>query len=685
MWFETTQLSCAIATVLAAGLLNPLNAIAAESAQSEHEDGEVIELPMITVTGERVSRTLQDTSSSVEVYDSERIEALPNATDVHDLLTLTPNMVDTGTGNDLPSVRGVDGSGPAQGANAFLNGTRPRLNLSVDGRSLTYNEMAFGTRSLWDVDQVEIYRGAQSHIQGRNAIAGAVIVKTNDPTFYQESAIKGSYGEQQSGQLAAMASGPLVDNQLAYRVSVDRQQRESFVRLNSYEPVGDPREIETTTARAKLLYRPAALPAFNSMLTVAYYDSRAPQNEALSPPPPYSNPRFDPRRPVFETQSTSGIWDLGWQQSANINWESKLLYTDFANDRLTALTLPYANIDGEELQFEPLMRFRTDTDSLTGLVGGRLFSSSQDEFVNIFGGSSFDDQTDTSSVFAELTYALMTHVDLTVAARYEQEKRDRQGGSSTVAIDFNETYSAFMPKLDLAWKPSAAQTYGIMTARGYNAGGAGMTFVAPVINYTYDAEYVWNYEVYTRQRLDNGRVELTGNLFYNDYDDMQLPYYLSPTSTMIRNADKAVTYGLELGARWKPVSAMEIYANGGLLRTEIESFADSGIEGNEMARSPGYTTSLGSLYQLTDAVDIGGNVTFSDTYFSAIDNGPRGKIPSYWVANMQLGYNFSYGRAVLYAENLFDSDDNIMVIANDVTSPIIQRPRLIGASVELMF
>ncbi len=65
---------------------------------------------------------------------------------------------------------------------AFFAGTRPRLNLSIDGRSATYNEFAFGTQSLWDMQQVEVLRGPQSHVRGQNAVAGAVVMRSKDPT-----------------------------------------------------------------------------------------------------------------------------------------------------------------------------------------------------------------------------------------------------------------------------------------------------------------------------------------------------------------------------------------------------------------------------------------------------------------------------------------------------------------------
>lgn len=74
-----------------------------------------------------------------------------------------------------------------------------------------------------------------------------------------------------------------------------------------------------------------------------------------------------------------------------------------------------------------------------------------------------------------MTYALTPQVDVTAASRLEREHRKRNGGSQAVRIDFDETYTVFLPKLDVAWKPTDTQTYGAKIARGYNAGGAGIT------------------------------------------------------------------------------------------------------------------------------------------------------------------------------------------------------------------
>ncbi|WP_350306799.1 TonB-dependent receptor [Photorhabdus viridis] len=666
-------------------VLTGTDAIAAEekNTQKAQKGNTKAEEDVLVVTGEKVNRSIYDSGSSVEVYNLRKMKSIPNP-DVNMLLQMTPNVVDNGISNALPAVRGVDGSGPSQGGMAFISGTRPRINVSIDGRSFTYNELAFGTQSLWDIESVEVFRDPQSYIQGRNAIAGAVIIKSLDPTFYWESAIKSGFANQGYQQVAAMASGPLIDDQLAFRLSVDRQNRDSFANLVSYDPAGDPHKIESTTVRAKLLFEPLSIPELSTKLTVNHLDSRAPQNEAYNPRDTL-NLRHELFRPVIERKTTSGIWDISWALSDTMSLENKLIYTDLAYHRLTSSKIPKADTDGKELEVEPIIRFQGLNNRLNGLVGVRYFNGKQDESINLFGGSKFDDKTETASAYTVLTYTVVPEIDVTLSSRFEREHRTRKGGSESVAIDFDKTYNAFLPKIDVAWKPQKDQTVGVSVGRGYNAGGAGVTFGNPVISYTYDPEYVWNYSLYTRNSLLDGKLELTSNLFYNDYKDMQLPYYLSLDSTMIRNANKVETYGAEIGARWLPVEKLELNANVGLLKTKIKSFAESGVQGNELPRAPGYTANLLAKYLLTDDIDVSGNVMFSDTYYSQYDNSARGKIPAYWIANLQLGYNFKWGRATLFAQNLFDSDKRLLVPDNNVNSIIYQRPRMIGATFELKF
>lgn len=147
-------------------------------------------LQTVIVTADKLGRSLQDTPASVVVLKAEELERRAGATTTRDVLANIPNIVYTGTGNIAPTVRGVDSTGASQGVDAFIAGSRARLNMQIDGRPASYNEIVFGDSALWDVQQVEVLRGAQSTLQGRNAISGTIATKTKDPTFTTEGAVR---------------------------------------------------------------------------------------------------------------------------------------------------------------------------------------------------------------------------------------------------------------------------------------------------------------------------------------------------------------------------------------------------------------------------------------------------------------------------------------------------------------
>ena len=654
-------------------------------------------LDEITVIGEKFERNQSSTGSSTSVVTTDQLKREANLLSATQLLKRDVNILDTGLGNDLPSVRGIDGSGPAVGAVAFFAGSRPRLNMQIDGRTSSYNELAFGTKSLWDMKQVEIYRGAQSYAQGRNAIAGAVVMTSNDPTQEWEGAAKLNMGNHRLAQTAALISGPVVKDELAFRLSVDHQQRETAVDLPHYDPVGNPRWFKATNTRAKLLWTPSALPDLYSRLTFNHLNARAPQSETELQP---NSPRYTPERPVFQTRSASTIWDIGYQLLDHWKWENKLVYTHFIHDRKT--TSPFntalppnrrgvpARVDGNEFQIEPIVKY--ESEKYRGLFGLFYFNAKQDESVTMLNGriartpitTNFNDKTKTKAVFGEITFTPDIPFELTLSARYEQEHHQRKGKSAMFSINRDKKYNVFLPKADIAWKINDAQRLGFKVGKGYNPGGAGVTFGVPYTSYEYDAEYVWNYELYHRWTSTDKRLRINSNLFYNDYKDMQLPFTLGPNSIVIRNADKVVTYGAEINTEWQATEKLALNAGIGMLKTDIKRYPNSGIEGNKLARAPSFSGKVGANYRLLDHLEIGTNYSYNSSYYSTADNLANGKVGHYDQLDVYLAYDFKHARITLYADNVLNSRKDILLVPR--SSDITRQPeRQIGLSTELRF
>ncbi|MDN3680880.1 TonB-dependent receptor [Vibrio tapetis subsp. quintayensis] len=645
-------------------------------AAEETKDGTV---PTLVVYGDKSERSLQETSASVVVYDQDSMQE-KGINSTQDLLRMSPNIVDTGYGNQVATIRGVDGSGPGVGAAAFISGAKPRLNVSLDGRTLSYNELAYGTSSMWDMQQAEVYLGPQSYIQGRNSIAGTVVLVSNDPVFERQFSAKGGLGNHGYQQTALVYNDVLVDDQVALRISADRQYKESAVALVSYDPAGNSKEIESNVIRAKLLVEPSKIPELSSTLTISRNNIRSPQGEYEPDDSP--NAAFPSTRPVFEGKSNSYVWDLNYDATSNIELTFNTNYTDFEIERIVPKGERFAaDIQGKEYHIEPSLRYRTDSEQLDLLVGARYFSNSQDDSIN--GMGSYEDQTKTQSVYLQAIYNLSSKLVLTAVGRYESEKRFRQGGTGPFALELDKTYNNFLPKLALAWSSDENNTFGVSAAKGFSSGGAGVSFTTrPPTVYTFDEESVWNYEFFTRHRLMNQRMQLTTNVFYNDYKDLQ-----QLTGSTISNIESAKSYGAEATMDWFATEDLSIFANMGLLKTKINDTTQHIYDGKEFARAPAFTGATGLNYWLGN-FEFNGNVQYVGDYYSTTDNIEEGKIPAYTTVNASIGYVFDYGRATLFANNLLDSNKVILYEARGTVyseSPLLQRDRTVGLSVQLDF
>lgn len=641
-------------------------ALFAAVAQAEEAppSADATSLDRIVVTAEKQGRSQQETGTSTTVLNQRLLEAR-GLEDSREVLANLVNVTSVGVGNIAPSVRGVDGTGAAAGVDAFFAGTRPRLNLSIDGRPASYNEIVFGGNSLWDVEQVELLRGPQSLLQGRNAIAGTLAIKTKDPTWENEGSVRVLAGNRDRRQGAFALSGPIAGDQVAFRLAGDIQREHSYLDYIPIPGASDPGEYETRTVRGKLLFKPDALPDFSALLTFQHSQAKAPQVESESRP--FGDKiNSTPDMPVFANRSNAVIADTHWQLSERLRWDNLISATDLRVHRYAPVHGGIAVIDNREYVLEPKLVLDKGGARASGVFGAYFFKADQHETIDFPAEERFNDEIRTAALYGETQIGLSDAWELTLGARYERETHRRAGGEGVlVKINIDEAYSAFLPKLGISWKADDSWTFGGLISRGYNAGGGGVTLDFPIVSYSFDPEYVVNYEAYFRGELADGKVQLTGNVFYGDFRDMQLPFDLNldPAvwSVVVRNADRAHNYGAEFGVRWKALPGLELYSDIGLLRTKISEYPGSGIQGNEFANAPSLTSNLGLIWRGQSGGEFSFNARYSNAYFSDVENRPFGRTDPYWIANAKGGYHF--GGFYLFAgvENLFDDRSTIQI------------------------
>ena len=223
-------------------------------------DDEKIET--ITVTGQKIDRSLQETPASVAVVTNQQIEQ-QNLIDMFDVLEQMPNV--TGRfGRDF-SIRGINAFNVSGGGNSFLT------SVYVDGAILPRRMIEQGGFSAWDVEQVEVLRGPQSTLQGRNALAGAIVMRTTRPTYEWQGKARLAAGEYGRRDAAVAVGGELVDNQIAFRFSGEKNSFDGFNYNVTRDEDSDFNDNETY--RLKLLYEPQGIEDLSFLFSYTYNES----------------------------------------------------------------------------------------------------------------------------------------------------------------------------------------------------------------------------------------------------------------------------------------------------------------------------------------------------------------------------------------------------------------------------
>ena len=372
-------------TALATVLTTVPHAMAQETdADTEQEARQ----ETIVVTGEKQDRSLQDTVASVDVTTADDIEAL-NIVDLEDVLRRVGNagFVTTGSGrNEQFTLRGVQSQGVTGGTNT------PVSTLYIDGAVVPNQSAGAAISNAWDVEQVEVLRGAQSTVQGRNSLIGAIVVNTVDPTDEFDWAARATYGNENTYELSGAIGGPIVEDQIGFRLSGQITESDGFItRLDGSDADAE----ETTVLRGKLAITPSALPDLEIMLTGIYSDETdgSALVDAADP-----GARIQSADVATRTERELNLFSANISYDINETFDlvslttfSQLTTDEVADfDGAPALPVPFTAIrfderDSEDFQQE--FRLLFETERVRGLVGA------------LYAERSADDQTSATQTF----------------------------------------------------------------------------------------------------------------------------------------------------------------------------------------------------------------------------------------------------------------------------------------------
>lgn len=635
-----------------------------------------VQLEEISVSGEKITRPLQQTASSVTVLTREDIERAVNRNSVSDALLGTPNVNFPAAGGlgGAPTIRGQDSEGPNSGATAFFGGTVPRTVVNVDGHILTYNELVFGNVPLWDVNSIEVFRGPQTISQGANSIAGAILIRTNDPVFVPESRFQAVYGSRDLMRAAAMLNVP-ISEEVAARLALDYYARDNFITYvnPAFNGAGTDLDLETRNLRFKLLYRPNELPGLEAKFTYSHTFNNRPTFEAATRPFSSLN-SIVTSAPTYTNTANVAIFDLNYDFGNGLRLTNQLQYSDVYTKRFTApASNGAATIHPKTISNETRLTFGDPSvNGFSGMAGYYFFSTdSVDTLTLAYPGrgnfTRYTDARDSLGVFGELNYRFLDRWTLSGSLRYQYDDVNRAGTSpyALTPLDYSQTFGALLPKLTLSYDVNEGLTVGALYSQGYNPGGVSLILFSGAAGtgryVPFKEERAQNYELFARAKLFDDRMFLTTNLFYTSFKNGQhyIDQFLTAGvfSSYTVNVDDSRSYGAEIGADYLVLDNLRVKGGIGLLNTKItrDGNVPAVFQGNQFARAPAMNLKAGFDWEFLPKVTLGAVVRYMDDYFSEDANNPLAKIKSYTVADARITYVASENaRLFVFCNNIFD-------------------------------
>ncbi len=626
-----------------------------------------VQLAPTMVSGEKISRTLAQTQTSVTVNTAEDLREHGDNT-LANVFARTPGVY-TQAGNENWGIRGVPVSGFDDQGPATLNGA---VSVYVDGAQQPNRALTLSPMSMWDVDQVEVLMGPQSTTQGRNSLAGAVVIQTRNPTFepsFSAQTNAGNYGE--SGAAVA-GGGALIDGLVAGRIAVDYQDGDGYI--DNVTTHSDANPNRNKNARGKLLILPND--DLDVLLTYAYHDSLQGDNSTYR-----KNGHVQYYKIASNTEAHDALqqntgsakvdyrlndaWTLTSQTSGTQSDYNSLL--DFNQDAILDRDVTRTQ---ETHLFSQELRLGYEGDSLRGFTGvyyGRTTNNFHDELV--YSGTTVATvegytKIHNKAVFGEVNWDFAPAWTLITGLRYDDETNDTTVDDEIAGLQnqVEESFDALLPKLGVDFNFADAQYLGFMVQRGYRGGGVNVR--ASSNHKPYDPEYTTNYELSYRGAWLEDSLRARANLYYTEWKDQQVSV-LDSTETYfdMYNAARSTIRGLELFVEQDLSERLKVNAGMAYTDGRYKSFEtpDGDRSGEAFLYAPKYKASVGGSYRFDSGLTFTSDVIYQEGSPSAYDFDADGNVShtrrsdDYVLVNFNAEYELIKGLAVSgYVKNLFD-------------------------------
>jgi iron complex outermembrane recepter protein len=713
------------AAMLAIGATPAMAQDAAPSAEDSSDE--------IVVTALRRSDTLQNTPASITAFNADAIEAAGIERPA-DFIGLTPNvnLVETqNAGNAFIIIRGI-----TQARNS-----EPSVAVVVDGVQQV-NPAQFN-QELFDIEQIEVLKGPQGGLYGRNAIGGAIIISTKQPTDTYEGRFTAGIDNGFSYYLRGVVSGPITDT-LRFRVAGSYLDSDGFIPNTFLGEDADP--VQDFSLRGTLLWEPTANLSFDLRGSLSWLETQALYFNIVND----VNDTSLPVRVNNRGQNDRNIYNVALRARYEGDGGSVTSVTSYdkltevlTGDAFNFLPIPESlffflfGFDLNQSQFLEVESWSQDLryESPTGrplewsvgayAVGTKryistgnmidtgsgvfpVFKTPSTNPLNPQATFLADSQDNFAwAVYANATWNISEQFRVDASLRYDEDKRENTtltppaflpnvpGFPPAVTGEVREkTFSEWQPKVTLTWKPSSAFTLYGGWSRGFRSGGFNQTGVGAIaaangivgVNDIFEAEVAETFEIGAKTQTADRRLSLNAAAFTTETENSYFFVFLAANSTQnLGNVPKTRINGFEIETTFEAFEGFDLNAAIGYTDSKITDFPDASFEGNEAPLISRYTLNLGAQYRgdLSDTLGLLARVDYrriGRTWWDVENSTSRDPID---LVDARLGLEFGQWSVTAFGSNLLDTEYNAEFSPGGFVFKA--RPRRYGIEASLRF
>tara|TARA_R110002073_G_scaffold72537_1_gene177318 strand:- start:314112 stop:316460 length:2349 start_codon:yes stop_codon:yes gene_type:complete len=635
----------------------------------------------------RRAESVQSIPESVVTFTAEAIET-KGITNIQTFSDQIPNVNFTNSqniGNNFITVRGIS---------HIRNGESP-IAFVIDG--VTLPDANLINQELFDLALIEVVKGPQGALYGKNAIAGAINIVTNQPTnnFRNKVAVGYASGNLFKAQLSS--TGPLVKDKLFYRISGSYKKGDGVIDNETLDKPVD--FIEDLTIRGQLKANLSS--SITATATGQIIDAKAGGLYYAAPitGTTFSPDDFDNQTIVADQFGRSSLKGAYGNLKVDFNFEKvKLVSSTSYNkgDRNHVGDLDYTPADvlrqiqdSDTKTFNQELKLSSvgDDSKLTWDVGAfyqnsdkLLFTKATADFgffgppflptgvQSDFATSDFTNTYKTFAAFGFLDYKATDRFTVSFGLRYDND--DISQDNRTLNTNPNKTDSQLQPKVSLALKATQHMLMYANYGRGYRSGGFNQDNTAR-FNIDYEAEITDNYEIGVKNNYWDDRFILNVSGYYIDFSNQQQYALIIGGDGNIRignfNFPESESYGFEADFKLRPSKYLDILASYGVSKSRInkgtstfstganESFDVAG-KNTPLIPQDSYTLGLESNFDLSEKVAFNGNVTLKGTGKIYWHEDNAAVSSSYSLLNARVGFTFSNLSLNVWGNNILDKN-----------------------------